>query len=55
MNALRTWASDWLTQTRQRAQQASPYPDAIDFRAAGLDVSEYSAMTDLGRFLGVGR
>lgn len=52
-DSLRTWASGWLTQARQRAQQASPYPDAIDFKAAGIDASEYLAMTDMCRYLGV--
>lgn len=53
LNSLRGWVSGWLAQARQRAQQASPYPDAIDFKAAEIDVSEYLAMTDLGRCLGV--
>ena len=51
--ALRSWASAWLNQAKQRAEQASPYPDAIDFNAAGIDVSEYLAMTDLCSSLGV--
>lgn len=53
LDSLRNWASGWLTQAKQRAQQASPYPDAIDFNAAGIDASEYLAMTDLCRYLGV--
>ncbi len=51
LDAIRRWAFDWLTQAQQRAQQASPYPDAIDFKAAGIEVTEYSAMTDLARYL----
>ena len=53
LDSLRSWASGWLLQAKQRAQQASPYPDAIDFNAAGIDVAEYLAMTDLCRYLGV--
>ena len=53
VDSLRSWASAWLIQAKQRAQQASPYPDAINFNAAGIDVSEYLAMTDLCRYLGV--
>lgn len=53
LDSVRRWVSGWLSQARQRAEQASSCPDAIDFKAAGIDVSEYSAMTDLGRFLGV--
>lgn len=53
MRSLRDWASDWLVRARERAAHASPYPDAIDFKAAGIDISEYLAMTDLCRYLGV--
>ena len=53
MDALRSLASRWMTQAKQRAQQASPYPDAIDFKAAGIDASQYLAMTDLCRYLGL--
>lgn len=51
--AVRSWAAGWLLQARQRAQQATPYPDAIDFNAAGIDASEYLLMSDLCRALGV--
>lgn len=51
--ALRSWASGWMTQATQRARQASPCPDAIDFKAAGIDTSEYLAMTDMCRYLGI--
>jgi len=47
------WAADWLSQARQRARQASRYPDAIDFHAAGIDATEYLAMNDLCRHLGI--
>ena len=52
VDALRSWAAAWLIQARQRAQQASPYPDTIDFNAAGINASEYLAITDLCRYLG---
>lgn len=52
VDALRRWAAAWLIDAKQRAQQASPYPDAIDFNAAGIVVSEYLAITDLCRYLG---
>ena len=44
------WCREWLAQARERSEKASPYPDAIDFQAAGIDVGEYTAMTDLARF-----
>lgn len=53
LHALRSWAKEWMSQAKQRAQRASPYPDTIDFTAAGIDPSEYLAMTDLCRYLGV--
>lgn len=53
LDALRTWASGWMTQARQRAHQACPYPDAIDLNAAGIDAPEYLAMTDVCRYFGV--
>lgn len=52
--ALRRWAVEWMIGAKQRAQQTSPYPDAIDFTAAGIDATEYLVMTDLCRALGVG-
>ncbi len=52
LNSLRQWAADWMNQAKKRAHQASPYPDAIDFNTAGIDVSEYLAMTDLCHHLG---
>lgn len=53
LQSLRSWAREWMSQAKQRAQQASPYPDTIDFSAAGIEPSEYLAMTDLCRYLGV--
>ncbi|HEY0719615.1 MAG TPA: hypothetical protein VGE50_00025 [Gammaproteobacteria bacterium] len=53
LSALRSWAADWMMAAKQRAKQATPYPDAIDFGAAGIDASEYLAMSDLCRYLGV--
>ena len=52
LHSLRSWASDWLIQAKQRAQKASPYPDAIDFNATDIDISEYLAMTDICHYLG---
>lgn len=49
--SLRSWAESWLSHAKQCAQQASSYPDAIDFNAAGIDATEYLAMTDLCRYL----
>ena len=53
LDTLRNWASGWMLQAKQRAQQASPYPDAIDFNAAGIDAADYLAMTDVCHYLDV--
>lgn len=53
LESLRGWVADWMTGAWQRARQAGACPDAIDFAAAGIDVAEFVAMTDLGRYLGV--
>lgn len=53
LGALRSWAATWMSDAQQRAQQASPYPDAIDFTAADIEPTEYLVMSDLCRFLGV--
>lgn len=50
--ALAVWATEWVTDARQRGEQASGCPDAIDFHQAGIDVIAYSAMNDIQRFFG---
>ena len=48
---LSAWAIRWLDETTSRGEQASPYPDTIDFVSAGIDISEYTAMTDLCKYI----
>ena len=50
--AARVWAGDWVREARQRAEQASGYPDALDFIKAGIRIEEYQAMSDVSRFFG---
>jgi len=45
------WATNWVKQARQNAEQASGYPEAYDFIKAGIDIKEYQAMEDVGRYL----
>jgi hypothetical protein len=45
-----TWCRQWLTEARSRGTAHSPYPDAIDFKAAGIDITEYLMFTDLNKF-----
>lgn len=48
--ALAPWARHWVDTARQRGEQASGFPDALDFHQAGIDVVEYTAMNDVLRF-----
>jgi len=41
------WISDWCEQAEQAAQEASGYPDAMNFHAAGIELREYRAMKDI--------
>ncbi|MDH5484421.1 MAG: hypothetical protein OEY43_04215 [Gammaproteobacteria bacterium] len=45
------WCTDWLTMAKQKAEEASGYPDAMDFKKAGIAFEEYQAMLDTGRVL----
>jgi hypothetical protein len=49
---LAAWCRHWLAQTQQAAAAHSPYPDAIDFKASGIDVTSYLMMCDLNKFFG---
>jgi len=44
------WARHWVQDAKHRGEQASGFPDAIDFHKAGIDVVEYTAMSDVQRF-----
>lgn len=46
-----TWSLEWLEQTKRRGEEASPYPDTIDFAAAGINIAEYTSMVDLCKFV----
>lgn len=45
------WASKWTLQAKQKADQFSQYPDAPDFKAAGIKLAEYLAMVDVKQYL----
>ncbi|HEM45426.1 MAG TPA: hypothetical protein ENO23_00105 [Alphaproteobacteria bacterium] len=47
LRAAARWARDWRADAEHRAAAASPYPDALDWKAAGIDVQEYLSMGDL--------
>mgnify|MGYP003477279853 FL=1 len=45
------WAGDWCRDAERRAQDASGYPDALNFAGAGIQPGDYAAMQDLQRYL----
>ena len=45
------WASHWSGDARHKAEQASGYPDALDFNTAGIAIEEFQAMLDVSRYL----
>lgn len=48
---LQDWAKNWTADAKQKADQASRFPDAPDFGAAGIALEEYLAMVDVSRYL----
>ncbi|MCW9012973.1 MAG: hypothetical protein OQL06_04255 [Gammaproteobacteria bacterium] len=45
------WSANWLKEARQLAEEASGYPDAMDFKKAGISIEEFHAMSDIDRVL----
>ena len=50
-HSLKTWVDSWCSEARERAQQASGYPDALNFAATSISLQEYQAMSELKRRL----
>ena len=48
---LMIWSENWVKEARQLAEAASGYPDAMDFKIAGISIEEYQAMCDIDRVL----
>lgn len=44
------WAKDWCREAKELAQAASGFPDALDFRKAGIAATEYAAMTEISNY-----
>ncbi len=45
------WVADWCTSARQQAQQASGYPDAMNFHDTDIGLIEYTAMSEVNKLL----
>ena len=41
------WLNDWLTSARERSAHAGKYPDAPDFRSAGIALDVYLGLQEL--------
>ena len=49
------WVADWCDESRRRSAEASPYPDALNFRKAGIEPAHYTAMEELRNALAAPR
>jgi hypothetical protein len=45
------WSVNWVNEAKQKAELASGYPDALDFKTAGISIDQYQAMADVSHFL----
>ena len=45
------WSGNWVKEAKQLAEEASGYPDALDFKKAGISIEEFQAMSDIDRVL----
>lgn len=45
------WVVAWLADAKARAEAASGYPDAFDFKKTGIAVESYTAMNELKMYL----
>lgn len=45
------WVNDWCRSAKGQAEQASGYPDALDFRKIDIDLIEYTALTEINTLL----
>jgi len=45
------WSDNWLKEAKQLAEEASGYPDAMDFKKANISIEEFQAMSDIDRVL----
>lgn len=45
------WVAAWHRDAKARAEAASPYPDALDLRGAGISPARFSALSELNTYL----
>ncbi len=44
------WVIVWANEAKLKAEKASGYPDALDFKKADIDIEHYQSMTDIAYF-----
>ncbi|MCK4711221.1 MAG: hypothetical protein KAU21_21600 [Gammaproteobacteria bacterium] len=50
---LMVWSANWVKEAKQLAEEASGFPDALDFKKADISIEEFHAMNDIDRVLNV--
>jgi len=45
------WSDNWVKEATELAQNASEYPDAMDFKKAEISFEQFQAMSDIDRVL----
>ncbi len=50
-HTVKQWALAWTQQAKQKADELSQFPDAPDFKAAGIALKTYLAMVDVNHYL----
>ncbi len=48
--AIAEWVIAWADSSKRKAEKASGYPDALDFKKANIDIQYYQTMTDIAYF-----
>lgn len=51
LHSAAAWVADWHRDAKTRAEAASPYPDALDLRGAGISPARFAAMSELNIYL----
>lgn len=49
--SLKKWSDGWCAEAETSALAASGFPDALDFKSAGISLADYRAMSELKRKL----
>ena len=47
LDETRQWVTSWCASAKGQAEQASGYPDALDFRRIDIELIEYTALSEI--------